>query len=224
MSIILLTLGSNAWGQEVKEDPRPQSVREDQNNVYRADDMTTLDVLQALQAIGIQVKKFDLGEFDQLYSFTIFADEYKNGKLVKTDTLLEEDNQYHYYPEEGGDYFLDYMDQIKVVTLDAENESTLNFHTYKVRFKEDIKLEKTDDRQFFVWRRYKDTHWKKDQKVPLMLFGSSWEDKTYGFHRFCGVVSLEENTPATQELLDYSPNYIVISYQVSDMPKTDSDR
>ena len=70
----------------------------------------------------------------------------------------------------------------------------------KVETKE-INLGKTDNRQFYNWREYEETKWKLNEKVPLLIFASSWLDKEYNFHRFCGVVNLKENDERTQELL-----------------------
>ncbi|MBZ9618997.1 DUF5041 domain-containing protein [Psychroflexus lacisalsi] len=78
---------------------------------------------------------------------------------------------------------------------------------------------KTNSGQFYNWREYENTQWKLNTKVPLLIFASSWLDKEYNFHRFCGVVKLKENDERTQELLDYSPNYIVINYKISEIEK-----
>jgi hypothetical protein len=53
----------------------------------------------------------------------------------------------------------------------------------------------------------------------LLIFASSWKDKTYNFHRFCGVVSLKENDKQTNELLTSSPKYYLISYKVTSQKK-----
>ena len=112
---------------------------------------------------------------------------------------------------------MDYFDQIKIFTKTEEAHSEMNIVTYPMRSRKEIELKKTDDQQFFVWRSYTDTRWKLDKKVPLMVFASSWEDKRFGFHRFCGVVHLAEDDARTEELLTSSPNYIVLNYLVREI-------
>ncbi|BAO74604.1 DUF5041 domain-containing protein [Winogradskyella sp. PG-2] len=51
----------------------------------------------------------------------------------------------------------------------------------------------------------------------MLIFASSWLDKEYNFHRFCGVVNLKDDDEKTTELLTSSPNYIVINYKISEI-------
>ena len=102
-------------------------------------------------------------------------------------------------------------------TKTDENLSTLYIKTYSFETTKKIKLDKTDSLQFFNWREYEKTNWKLNEKIPLLIFASSWLDKEYNVHRFCGVVNLKENDSSTQELLTKSPNYIVINYKISEI-------
>lgn len=206
----------NTYSQDVAEDPRTQAQKEDSNDSYNVKNITELDVLEALDLAGIQIHKFNLGEFDKKYDFHLLADEYVHGKLVKTDTLLKYHNQYHYFLEGKEKPSLDFIDQIKIFTKTDENTSTLKIRTYVLETQKEIGLSKLDNRQFFLWREYKETNWEPDQKIPLMIFASSWLDKKYNFHRFCGVVKLSEGDERTDELLTSSPNYIIINYKVSE--------
>jgi len=174
-----------------------------------------LDIVQALDFMGVRMRKFDIGTFDQKYQLHIFAETYRNGEVVKTDTMLAYDNEYHYYEQGEKDYFLDYIDQLKFITNSDDNRSEVRLHTYAMSTKLDIELEKWSDKQFYNWRFFKDAHWELNRKIPLMVFASSWEDKRYGFHRFCGVVNLEEGEEGTEELMEFSPAYVLFSYVVT---------
>ena len=77
-------------------------------------------------------------------------------------------------------------------------------------------MEREDERQFFNWREFEKTTWKVDKKVPLLVFASSWLDKKNDFHRFCGVVKLNKDNEGTKELLNFSPNYIIISFLITE--------
>ena len=214
--IVLLLLTTHlSFAQGFKKDKRMQIQKEDSNNKLKSDKVTTLDLMQALELEGIHINKFNIGDFDQTYNLFIMADEYENGKIVKTDTLLAENNEYTFWEGGSEKYFHDYIDQIKVFAKDSANKSLLNIRIYSVETRKNIALKKTDDRQFFNWRAYTDTKWKLNEKVPLMVFASSWEDKKYKFHRFCGVVNLAKDDKGTEELLSSSPNYIVISFKTT---------
>jgi hypothetical protein len=215
---LLLTLFANTgYTQEYKKDTRIQLQKEDSNNKYRADNITELDLLHALKMVGIQVHKFKLGDFDKGYNFYIIIDEYIDGKIAKTDTVMKDSNEYT-YGYDGKKYSVDYIDQIKIMSKDDDNKSQISIFTYFME-RTDIKFEckKTMASQFFAWRNYADTRWRLNEKIPLMVFASSWEDKKYNVQRFCGVVNLEENTKGTNELLAFSPHYFKISYVVTSM-------
>ena len=129
--------------------------------------------------------------------------------------MLADDNRYHYYERGEKNYFFDYLDQLKFITKSEDNHSEVRLHTYKVITKTEIELKKWDEQQFYTWRSFTDAHWELNKKVPLMVFASSWKDKRFDFHRFCGVVNLKEGDKGTEELLQESPTYVVFSYQIS---------
>ena len=216
--IAITFLSLNLYSQnENKIDKRNQLEKEDSNNLYNQNDMTTLDLIQALELASIRIHKFNIGEFKKEYKLQIFADEYINGKLIKTDTLVNYTNDYGFWID--GKYNQGFIDQIKIFTKTENNYSKLNIRTYSLGTTKEINLGKTDHRQFYNWREYEDVKWKLGEKIPLLIFASSWLDKKNNFHRFCGVVNLKENDKRTQELLDFSPNYIVINYEISEIKK-----
>ena len=204
----------NGLAQEIKKDVRPQILKEDEQNLYKTDQISELDILQALEFAGIRVYKFNLGQFDKKYIYYVMTDEYLDGKIVNTDTLIAYYNDYHYYQRGTEDYFLDYIDQIKIFTKEEENKLKLNIRTYAMSTKKELKYEKKNDKQFYNLRRYINSSWILDKKIPLLVYASSWEDKKYGFQRFCGASELEENDKDTEELLSSSPHYFLISYKV----------
>ena len=219
---ITMTLAT-LQAQEVRPDGRLQLLKEDSQNSYESNSITNLDLLQALDFAGIQIKKFNLGEFQERYQHHLITETYKDDKVVKTDTIFSGDNRYHHFQAGEEDYFYDYLDQLKFITKDDDSKSEIRLHTYAMSTKFKIELEKWDDRQFYNWRSFGETTWKLNKKVPLMVFASSWEDKHYNFHRFCGTVILEEGEEGTEELLQESPTYVLISYIVTPMPVTDEE-
>lgn len=94
----------------MKPDTRIQLLKEDGLNRYRSQDINQLDMLQALDFMGVRIRKFDLGTFDQKYQLHIYAETYRNGEVVKTDTMFAYDKEYHYYEqdEKGTEELLEY--------------------------------------------------------------------------------------------------------------------
>lgn len=144
----------------------------------------------------------------------LFSDKYDNGTLVKTDTLGKFESTYRYYEAETPYY--DFVDRIKIITKDNDAKSELFIKTYAFSLKTVIELKRSNKNSFFNWRNYKNTDWKLNKNIPLMVFASSWKDEKYGFDRFCGAAHLTENGKDTNELLAMSPSYVMIYYQVSE--------
>ncbi len=202
--------------QEFKVDTRLQFEREDPLNIYENEKMTPLDILQAMEVLGIQIHKFDLGKFDGEYDIQLLSEKYKDGKLLKTDTIAQFESIYRYYESSDQEApYYDYMNQIKLITKDSANKSRIHIKTLPMSTYADIELDKANEYSFFIWRRYKNTEWKLEKKIPLMIYASSWRDEKYGYERFCGVATLSENEKYTNELLDFSPNYVMITYRAT---------
>jgi hypothetical protein len=216
--IVSIFLSINVYSQSEKRiDNRSQLEKEDSNDFYNQNKISTLDLLEALELASVRIHKFNIGTFDKEYRLQIFSDEYHNGEFIKSDTLIDFKNDYGFWID--GEYNQGFIDQIKILTKTTENNSTLKIMTYALGSKREINLEKTDSRQFYNWREFEDAKWKLNEKIPLLIFASSWLDKKYNIHRFCGVVNLKENDKETTELLTSSPNYIVINYKISELQK-----
>lgn len=208
--------------QKMKSDHRMQVLKEDGNDQYQSTEITTLDVLHALSLQGIQIMKFDIGKFDKRYMMRIFAETYEDGKVTAVDTIFAATNQYHYFERGEENYFQDYLDQLKFIVKADSNTSKVKLHTYKVVIPTSVKLKKEHEQQFFLWRSFSDSHWQLNKRIPLMVFASSWWDDQYKIHRFCGVVRLREKDKDTEELLQKSPTYIMISYEVNELSENDN--
>lgn len=210
--LIFLLANGNIFSQQFKSDTRIQILKEDGLNSYKSDMITNIDLIQALELVGISINKFDLGVFDKKYQFLIIQDEFKNGQIIKSDTLYDRDNTYHYYIPGEKDPYKAYIDQIKILTQSKDTTLIMNICTYGIRSKKEIHVKKSDKDSFYNLRPYLDTKWILNEKIPLLVYASSWRDKKFGFHRFCGVVNLSRNDKETDELLNSSPHYYMISY------------
>ena len=215
LTVLLILISINTQSQANKiENQSSQLEKEDPDNLYNEANISKLDLIEALELASIRIHKFNIGEFDQEYNLQIFAEEYVNGKMIKTDTLLDYTNDYDF--EVDGKFHQGFIDQIKIFSKTETNNSILDIRTYALSSKSEINLAKNDHRQFYTWREYANTKWELNRKIPLLIFASSWLDKKYNFHRFCGVVKLRNDDEKTEELLNSSPNYIIISYKITE--------
>ena len=216
ISIIFL-FNFHGYTQKVREDNRPQKRIENSYNRYQASEVNKLDLLQALDFAGIGIHKFDIGNFKKKYKLLIYIKEYKNQELVGTDTIIEGNNEYHYYKPGKKNYFIDFIDQIKVFTKEADEKLKLRVGTYKRITTEEIEYEKSMENQFYSIRRYVNSLWEKGEEKPLMVYASSWYNERIDAQRFCGVINLSENDKRTEELLSSSPHYFKLCYKVSEL-------
>ena len=211
LASLFVTLIGNA--QQIVKDVRNQNEREDSFDYYQSDKISNLDILEALDVLGVNILKFETGEFTEKLGFGFIIEEYKDGKLIKTDSLYNRHNMYHYFTEETGNKPLHaYIDQIRIITKQNEDELFLTISTYRMKMNKSIKYKKTDSDQRYFLRHYSQTNWALNKKTPLFVYASSWKDKKSGVHRFCGVVDLSENKSDTKELLSKSPHYFIFSY------------
>jgi len=107
-----------------------------------------------------------------------------------------------------------WMSRPGTFTKEEENKLTLRFQTYAGSVGDILSYKKTNENQFFTLRRYINTTWVINKKIPLLVFASSWEDKKYGIQRFCGASELKLNDKESEKLLSSSPHYYLFSYKV----------
>lgn len=202
--------------QEYRKDFRARSVREDSCGQYHAEDIDKLDLLRALDIAGIGIHRFSLGTFPKKYRLTVWAEEYRDGKVVEKHRMMDGDNGYLFW--EGGrtEPYVDYIDVIKFFTKTEDGTISVVVDTCSGETSKRFKMKKDSDDQFFQWRSWRETTWKLGEKVPLLVYASSWRDQQLGAHRFCGVVNLSLDAAMTEELLGRSPHYILFSYVVSE--------
>jgi hypothetical protein len=206
----------NCYAQTLRTDLRPDSVKEDLLNIYQVSQISKVDLLSALNDMGLRIFVAPVQPvFNKKYKLQINVKEYLNGKLIRKKNISpSEDNLYFYYITDK--QYADYIKKIKFVTRDVDTASMLKVDI--MGNTTGIKLKKQKERpyQFYSWRSYSLTAWELGKEVPLLVFSSSWYDKKYDLERSCGAVDLSENKAATIELLQNSPHYFVVSYQISE--------
>lgn len=214
ISLIIISFSKTILhSQEYKHDRRNKLQKENNSREFNSDKINNLDLIQALTMSGITINKFDLGKFDKKYNLSIIADEYKDGKIIHSETIMNPGNTYIHFKKDGKKYYTDYIDQIKIFTKVSDSTLVLNIKTYAMEMKRIIDTKKYSKDSFYNLRNYTDTQWVFNEKIPLLLFGSSWKDGK--INRFCGVNTLKKDDKNTNELLKLSPHYYIISYLVN---------
>lgn len=208
----------SSFCQEYQKDIKTKTQKEDLHNKYQSDLISKTDLLKALEMSGIGIFKFPLDSFDKRYKLSINLDEYVDSKKVSSKTIYSFNNTYIHYKEDSSNAkaYFDYIDQLLFFYKETDSLSTLKIETYGGAIG-GIKLKKNNARknQYYNWRSYSKTNWSLNKNIPLLIYASSWYDKKYNFERFCGVVDLSKDEKGTKELLDNSPHYYLISYEVS---------
>ena len=203
---------------QYRKDERPQNVKEDRFNEYRANGVSGIDILKALEVLGVRI--FDIPitpVFEKEYSISLTLDEYKNGKKVNSKEILNHPvfrkNTYSHYVEETR--YFDYIPKYTIFSKDNDKDNVLTI-SHLGGSTGRLKLEKQKKRkwQFYLWRAYSVIDWKLNEKIPLLVYASSYYDKRIKTDRFCGVVDLSLDEARTKELFDKSPHYYVISLKV----------
>lgn len=220
-ALILLFLGSlNIYSQvqknqlEHKVDKRSQEEKEHKNTDL--DGISLADLVEVLKSQHIEINKFKIGEFDKKYKMQLIADEYLNGKMISSKVIANMDNSYTHF-ESDKPYF-DYIDQLTIITNDnpREKKTELTIKTYAFQMNSFLEMKNIEKENFLHWRKYTDTKWELNKKVPLLICASSWLDPKINYRRFCGVKTLKVNDKGTNELLNSSPNYVIYSLLVSE--------
>lgn len=214
--LIVWPIGS--FCQEYQKDIKTKSQKEDSLNKYQSDLISKTDLLKALEMSGVGIFKFPLDSFDKPYKLSINLDEYVDSKKVDSTTIYSFDNTYIHYKNDSSDVklYFDYIDQLVFFSKEIDSLCVLKIETYGSSIG-GIKLKKNNARsnQSYNWRSYSKTKWGLNRNIPLLIYASSWYDKKYNFERFCGVIDLSKDEKGTRELLENSPHYYIISYEVS---------
>lgn len=210
-----------SYAQEYKKDPRNQITKEDALYVYNEKNITKIDLLKALEMLGVNIFKFDVGEFDKKYNISLTMNEYVNGVKQSSKEIMEGENIYYYsmdsvYTEES-EILYDYSNQLSFYTKVKDSIVYVEVSDYNKNNKFTFSEKKEREAQFYSWRYYKYTPWKLNEEIPLLIYASSWFDSKNEIERFCGVAILAQDDADTEELLDSSLHYFCFSIKVTEI-------
>lgn len=204
---------------EYRKDTRSQREKEDSFGMYQSEQISTVEILQAMGIMGMNIFKFPLNPFDEKYNILITLDEYEKGEKVQSEEITRMSNMYYFFEgesmeDEDPTPYMDYLDQLLIYAKENTEDVALTISSYSMNARSRLEKKKERVRQNYYWRRYTKANWKLNESVPLLVYASSWWDEMNKLERFCGVVDLSLKEEYTQELLDNSPHYYVISLKV----------
>jgi len=218
---VCVLISINAISQDIqyRKDDRPQNVKEDGFNFYQVDLISKIDILKALEIVGVRIFSIPISPvFEKEYKVSLILDEYVEGKKINSQDIpfTPRGNNTYVHFIDNVPYF-DYISNFTVFTHDNDTMQTLKINHYGgSRSGINLKKNKVREWQSYHWRAYSKVDWKLNEEVPLLVFASTWLDERFGFERFCGVADLSMDEEATRELLDFSPHYFVLSLKVSE--------
>jgi len=217
--VLSLFIFTNIYSQEYKKDTRNQFIKDDALKMYNAHSINNVDLLKALSLLGVQVFKFDIGEFQQEYKISITMDEYLNGEKINSKEIIKGNNIYYYSTDsiytENSEIFYDYINQLSFYVNEKDSIVNITFSDYSTDTRLSLHKKKEREPQFYSWRYYRDSQWKLNENVPLLVYASSWLDNKSNIERFCGVATLSVDDEDTTELLRNSPHYFCFNFKVT---------
>lgn len=214
MCALVVVLSAGAQDYVLKPNGNHKAMKEDSQNVYRAEDISTLDLLQALESLGVKISKFKLPQTDRERQLGVTTDQYAKGKLIASDTMWLGKNTYVYWERGDTAVYKDFLDDITLITKHTKQDSTMlvQVKTYSMVFGIPVKYKPERKDSFYNVRTFLQGKFQYGEKMPLIAVASSWYDPQIGMTRFCGKAVLEKGEADTRELLEQSPDYYIISY------------
>lgn len=197
-----------------------QDLQKEKLDKINSSEITQTDFLQALELAGIRIHKFDIGVFESVYKIKFVIEEFRNSELYKSDTIdYDIMNIEFVYPDTNQitkevEYIEVFSRVIRVFTQIHKDKLHFKVKSPRVAFTEDLEFRLENDEVPYKIVEYENTKWKLDEKVPLLLCGSSWIDSN-GISRFCSATNMGNNSRSL-ELLDSSPHYYIISYIIEE--------
>ena len=215
----------------------------DHSKVIKPLEATTPDYLSLLAASGYEAFPFDISSLsDGQYNITFKIKEYKLGQEISDDILggyltyqnmdllseYSEKDQGNIRPEEMADpdrgiYHIAQKvmvgftpivnDSIRPILMEVENMGSSNPRLQMLPQYENNDSVNGKKLYLYLSKPFKTQELKIGQFIPLVLYGSFWYDKNFGFHRFCGENEIDPDM--SSEILKYIPHYYIIGIEVN---------
>ena len=189
LAFIACTLISiNSYGQHFKR-PKVELVpKEDYMDEYQASQISKVDLLNALNSLGVRVFNCRLlPRFTKTYKLTVDVDEYVNGKMIGTRSVSPDEDNVYYFWEKNKQY-ADYISKINLIARDADSVCILSVDVMG-NTTSGIKLKKTrKEATILSVEKVQCNQLEAGRQIPMLVYSSSWYDKKAEIERSCGAV------------------------------------
>ena len=220
---ISVQISISAVSQELqyRKDDRIQNVKEDPFGHYQSH-FSEIDIQKMFDMLGLKKFFFQIvPAFEKEYRFTIYLDEYVDGKKVNSRNIDGGRNVYRYPVDDSIKQkrvmYIDYIPNINVFTQNSDSTVNLKIKTYRAEDGIILKKKKNRDEWLpYYCRTYSKIEWKLNEEIPLLVYGSPWWDGSINMYRFCTAPDLSMDERVTKELYENSPHYYVLGYKVSE--------
>ena len=179
------------------------------------------DLIDALNFAGINIISFDLEKFDRNCTFNILVDEYAGkDNLIGSETLVNQSTEYK-IPDEDGHLENKYIEKLRVVSKVLNNSFDkiyLMFSTERFTAHPVLNINEEYQRKHY-WVRFAKSDFKIGEKIPLLFYGSEWDDIMNGkkVTRFC--CRNEVPTDLNDSNIEFMPHFFVVSYLLEEIEK-----
>lgn len=177
------------------------------------------DLIDALSFAGIDIISLDLGKVDRNYAFKVIIEEY-TGKdnLISSNIAISQFTEYR-KPTKDGKWEIKYIDSLRLISKVINNSFDkifLMFTTEKFSAYRELNLDEDYQRKHY-WVRFAKSDFKIGEKIPLLFYGSEWDDIIDGkkVPRFCS--KMEVSTDLDDETIKFIPHFFIISYLIEDI-------
>lgn len=173
-------------------------------------DLQIEDVKDALEIAGFKIFKYDFGNIEPGYFLTVYIEE-----LIQ-DTVFNS-KEFMFLPVQEGSGKENIM---KIIAQRDDNISKsfiVKFLFPTMMAQSRIEIHE-DYRTEHIWLAFEEGEVAYEEKVPILLYGSTWEDELPDgrkIKRFCWGATLKRDM--SNEELDNIEDMFVISYKLTKM-------
>ena len=215
----------------------------DDTKVIKPLEATSSDYISLLTANGYEAFPFDISSLSNgQYNITFKIKEYRHKQEIRDNVLgryptyqnmdllseYPEEDQENTKPEEMADpdrgiyhmaqkvmvgFIPIVNDSIRPILMEVENMGSSSSRLQMLPQYENNDSVNGKKLYLYLPKPFKTQELKTGQFIPLVLYGSFWYDKDFGFHRFCGENEL--NPDMSSEILKYIPHYYIIGIEVN---------
>lgn len=179
------------------------------------DNINKEDIIDVLEFSGINIIKLKLEELNENHTFKIILDEYAGkNNFIKSDTLINYFTQYEVFVTDK-EYVDKYLNSLKLYSRIINNKYDVLYLQLKagiITTNKNIMIKEPYQKKHY-WVKFKKTEFQTGLKIPLLFYGSEWDETFNGITHpmFC---SYKEISPTlSDESLEKIPHFYIISYQ-----------